>query len=380
MRFPRLRALAAASVLSMMPVCAVAAPALPFPADEGAVFQDAALRQRLFPSATVKGFGEPSYAVSVAVPAGWQAIDPAGKAPMPGGAPATMRLFRSPEGAAGGEIELQVSRLPQEMTADDWLAIAVAEANLAPLASRMRVGPTGPVVDRLLRAGKGPGATIVRLFAMKDGDRLYLLSCRAAEDKYAARAEAFALAISTFHPLRPTGNVYAEDLLHYKVGAPGRPTFGHLASWRASSPQGDLAPGINGAVFKLMGPGPNNKGQQLVGQITVKVVQKAENPGLTPESLVEFMRDDLVAAGVTLGPTEGAADFRTEAMTQPGKVARAAGRRGENAVEFRGVVLQNESSWYTLSLIGPAQASNPAGFAVTRRALEVMALEAHPGR
>jgi hypothetical protein len=380
MRLPRLFALGAATVLAMTPVCVSAAPALPFPADDGAVFQDAALRQRLFPSATVKAFGDASYAVSLAVPAGWQAIDPDAKVPMPGGAPATMRLFRSPEGAAAGEIELQVSRLPQEMTANDWLDIAVAETKLTPVASRMRVGPTGPVVDRLLRAGTGPNALVVRLFAVKDGDRLYLLSCRATESRYASQAEAFALAISTFHPLRPTGNVYAEDLLHYKVGAPGRPTFGHLASWRASAPQGDLAPGINGASFKLLGPGPGNKGQQLVGLITVKVIQKAENPGLSPDSLVTFMRDDLTAAGVTLGPTEGLADFRTEAMPLAGKVARAAGRRSENAVEFRGVVLQNESSWYTLSLIGPAQASNPAGFAVTRRALEVMALEAHSGR
>lgn len=374
-----LRRLALTTVCAAMTLSATAhAGDLPFPADDGPAVVDAAQRTQKYPTTTIRAFGDAAYTASMAVPAGWKAIEGGAKAPVAGGPPVTLSTFRHPSGPAAGELELQVARLPQEITADDWLRIAIKQLGFQTVQSRVRIGPTGPVADFLVRGQAAGGPVVFRLFALKDADRLFLLTGRASAAAYAGVAEAFAAAIVTLRPT-PSGQIYAEPLLSHTVGAPGRPTFNYFGSWKLQTPKGDIAPGISGAMFKHFAGAGAGK-DDLQGLLTVKVVQKAENPDLAPEDLLAFMRKDLVDAGIALDNEIGTVDFSTQALPLAGKATRAEGTRGKSPVEFRGVVLQDASAWYTLSLLGPAQTANPAAWAVNRRALEVMALNAHPGR
>lgn len=367
------------TLCAAMPLPAFAAAGdLPFPADDGPAVVDATLRAEKFPTTTIRAFGDAAYTVTLAVPAGWKSLEGAAKAPAPGGPPVTLRGFRHPDGPAAGELELQVARLPQEMSADDWLRISIARLGFQTVQSRIRVGPTGPVADFLVRGQAAGGPVVLRLLALKDADRLFLLTGRASAAAYAGVAEAFAAAIVTLRPA-PSGQVYAERLLSHTVGAPGRPTFNYFGSWKLQTPKGDIAPGIAGAMFKHFTRATGGA-EDLQGLLTVKVVQKAENPDLAPDDLLAFMRKDLTDAGIALEAEIGTVDFSTQALPLAGKATRAEGTRGKAPVEFRGVVLQDASAWYTLSLVGPTQTVNPAAWAVNRRALEVMALNAHSGR
>jgi hypothetical protein len=264
------------------------------------------------------------------------------------------------------------------MTADDWLRISIARLGFQTVQSRIRVGPTGPVADFLVRGRAAGGPVVLRLFALKDADRLFLLTGRASAAAYAGVAEAFAAAIVTLRPAR-SGQIYAEPLLTHTVGAPGRPTFNYFGSWKVQTPKGDIAPGVAGALFKHFARA-NAGAEELQGLVTVKVVQKAENPNLAPDDLLALMRRDLTDAGVALDAEDGTVPFSTQALPLAGRATRAEGTRGKAAVEFRGVVLQDAAAWYTLSLLGPTQTANPAAWAVNRRALEVMALNARAAR
>jgi hypothetical protein len=377
--FDTLRRWTLTTLCAAMPLPAFAAAGeLPFPADDGPAVVDATLRAEKFPTTTIRAFGDAAYTVSLAVPAGWKSLEGPAKGPTPGGPAVTLRGFRHPDGPAAGELELQVARLPQEMTADDWLRIAIARQGFETVQSRIRVGPTGPVADFLVRGRAAGGPVVLRLFALKDADRLFLLTGRAGAAAYPAVAEAFAAAIVTLRPA-PSGQIYAEPLLSHVVGAPGQPTFNYFGSWKLQTAKGAIAPGIAGAMFKHIARATGGR-EDLQGLLTVKVVQKAENPDLAPDDLLAFMRQDLMDAGIALGTELGTVDFSTQSLPLAGKATRAEGKRNQAPVEFRGVVLQDNAAWYTLSLVGPTQAVNPAAWAVNRRALEVMALNAHPGR
>lgn len=153
------------------------------------------------------GAGDARYHYQLLVPTGWGTT--ANRTCTPLEVPV---IAFAPSGDATTEIGISVTHLAREVSPADWVELLVAHNGEEVVEMRSAHGTMGRVSDVATRSTVQGRRCIVRTNAVQDADRLFVLRCRAPENQYAALADAFVWALSSFRLLHPDNRPYAEEL------------------------------------------------------------------------------------------------------------------------------------------------------------------------
>ncbi|MBI3273119.1 MAG: hypothetical protein HYZ53_29285 [Planctomycetes bacterium] len=175
---------------------------------------------------------DPRVAFDVGIPKGWSDLGYAGEGPAGYVNPSTLGHWQE-AGEPGRAPELEVSEalLPFSMRPEEWLESAARRWNWTLLERRLGEQGGRRMAEVLARAGAADVPRVVRMAAIRDDDRLFLVAGCCVENDYARCAEPFAAAIRTFR-LRADRTPPPQDTRIYTVRHPIVAVVGLPASWR----------------------------------------------------------------------------------------------------------------------------------------------------
>jgi hypothetical protein len=213
----------------------------------------------------------------------------------------------------------------------------------------------------LIRCVDQNGPSICRSTILKDGDCLYRIDARAAEDVYEDLAEDFLVTLSSFHPLHPEGRPTAEPLVDAAYEAPVPFVYQRLKSWDAEEIHADEDRRVLRIVSKDEG--------EAIGRITLEI--RKRGAGLNRERLAREYSDTMKESGVHLSgaaiaPTEPPKGFQSAAVYQPS--AQFEGHQLDAPV----LLFEHEEALVLVSLLGPSREESPEWWAINKRAFEIV--------
>lgn len=121
--------------------------------------------------------------------------------------------------------------LPREVNPSDWLLLWVKTQDYQLIDARKLPTQYGTVGDCIASKVIDGEAYISRLFAIKDGNRLFLLNQSTPQDSYKDHEEAFLVGVQTFSLLTPTKELYAEPFTQEQIKKPYPITYRKPESW-----------------------------------------------------------------------------------------------------------------------------------------------------
>jgi hypothetical protein len=297
----------------------------------------------------------------IALASDWRAVDVPADSPTRERPLATLAFFRTLSGARG-EIEVDAALLPREIAPGDCLDMHLAACGEEVLHRRDVDGEGGRVSDVLSQRICSDGTIVSRWLAIKDGQHLFLLQARTAEDDYGRFAEAFLVAFAAFR-VKHRGNwPFAESLKTFTRRDPGDFLLLFPESWELTERSDDQRQTLTLTLF-------NRVGRETAGLMTFATVARALE--LAPQTLANRYVEELMRCGVPLGrlslvPSAPLAGF--EEMWQA--AARAEGDAG--SAEVRLVVGKRPDAWFLIGLLGPTRSSAPGVWAVNNRAFDIV--------
>ena len=225
-----------------------------------------------------------------------------------------------------------------------------------------------------------------RFVALKFGDRLYVVCCRASRETYASCADDFFVSLTQFGVVDDSPGLCAEPVLKVSAAAP--------VSWRVYVPQSwTVTPdGPSGFQAALSAPSPQEPFVASCWSPFPGAPAPAAPATPSPETYMGKMAVTLapLAAGPTVEASRQAAletfreaglefdreDFEEEAPQGPLEEssllvapARLGGRPG---VELRCRVGLARGLWFVAGVVGPSRSVNPFAWMQNKRTLDVV--------
>lgn len=294
-------------------------------------------------------------------PPGWTWRLPS-ESPYPAGL--LLSLVDGAPGHVVAEIAVAADELPREVSPAEWVRNELERRGHAPVAQREQYGPLGAVADLLTRT-EGPGGTfLARTNMVKDGPRLFTLTCQAREDVYPARAGDFFATLASFHLLHPEKKTLAEPLAPFCELYPSTFGFSHPASWRLVRE----AESETACDVRL----DNVDGDRCAGRIFVQARAGGSPRAMMPELLARIEATGVVPEGrPPLAPCDPPEGFvRAFSMVTPA-------RRTDLDAEVRVSAFESEGTCLLLGLSGPARSLSSDWWAINKRAFEIVCESAY---
>ena len=307
------------------------------------------------------GCPDKSCHVSLLLPRRWRPVDVPSTPPTPEQPMAALSLARSLD-EPRGEIEIGAVLLEREVAPADWLANFLEASGHAIVESRRQWSRGGDVADVLTRCETPAGPGLARWLAIKDHNRLFVLQARCLEAHYAAHADDFLVAISSFAPIHPSRWPLAERLRSFTRRQPGDFCLFYPESWRL---QQDPASSANVHVLHVISVVDGS----VAGKMTLAAVARhaEDDPQkLADNYLAELERAGIHASRVPLAASQPVGGF--EAAWQSHMEAA----RRDSTIEGRLTVGRRPDAWFLLALLGPSRQTAPDLWAVNKRAYEIL--------
>lgn len=305
---------------------------------------------------------DPSVHFGLAVTEEWAVEDVPVRTPTPEEPFVTIGALRrvaEPE----AEIRVSAAHLEREVDPADWLLLYLKSRRRRVLEMRRLPSPTGEAGDVLSQLTEAAQNSVSRSLAVKDGSRVFVVECSVEASGYLRVADEFFVAVSTFAPLNPTGQRYAEPMSLRQYGQPLPCEFLFPGSW-VEQP-GD-APTPQVASTSLL----NLRGETWAGQLTFAAVARgleADHRGLVANYAGQLAENGLEVEAAELTPRQPPPGF-------------GGAWGGAFAASLEGVplevhcqVFEHPGAWVLFALVGAHRDSDPEAWAINLRALRVAA-------
>jgi hypothetical protein len=199
-------------------------------------------------------------------------VAPGGDVPPTAAAPfQTLVLLQRPQPLA--DVEIFGLDLPAEVHPADWLDLWLQRHGMVAVSSRPIATPRGNFGDAVCTWDTPDGPFAGRFAAMKWGRRTFLITLRAPRANYAAVAEDFFVALSSFVPLDvDEPNLLAEPVQVARIAAPITATVSLPVSYAMESDLADPRVSAFGAEQQAIAAMPDDP---AFGKLNFLVAQAA---------------------------------------------------------------------------------------------------------
>ncbi|MFO0588702.1 MAG: hypothetical protein U0441_14225 [Polyangiaceae bacterium] len=268
--------------------------------------------------------------------------------------------------AADAEVSVIADEVPREVNPADWVSDRLASAGHAVIAARRKDGPSGAAGDLLTRVVTASGPHLARTNTVKDGARIFAVTCRAREDRFADLAADYLAVLASFTLLAPERAPLAEPLASFTAIHPAVVGFRHPRSWHNENERADLD--AQDVRLDALHEG------RCAGRIYVQ----ARLPGRGQKSrlvtdFVERMRAEGMVLAASLDLEDGPAP---EGFDRASFAAVPSSREGAPA-ELRVATFENEAALILVAVRGPSRASSSYWWAVNKRAFDLVVESLH---
>jgi hypothetical protein len=262
--------------------------------------------------------------------------------------------------AGHGEVEVALAICRRDFNLEDWLDIVCASEHEEILDRCTVATPNGAATHVLTRGKSEFGPHIARRTACKDGDRMYHVQVRSAENVYSQLADKFLLCLASFRLVSPLGHRTAETLLNFQRDAPVPFSFQRLSSWNVVN---EVMDGKTCAV-ELM-----DNSEENCGQVHIEVHRTGDAMGVIDllqkrANAMKEMRFHL--NGSPILPLLPPADFEAAAIYAP------TAYRNASQFDCPVLALGRSRQAVTIGLLGPSRQESPEWWAINKRAFEVV--------
>lgn len=307
---------------------------------------------------------DPRYHFSTLVTRDWKAVVIPRQAPDREQPVASVGLLRRVVPPTA-EIEVVAALLPREVHPSDWLELWLADLPCEVVDKRFAESPGGEVGEFLSVGGSAGERYVFRTSAVKDGNCLFAIQCRADERDYAAVQEEFLIAIANFLPINPTGQRYAEPLALYRFEHPVAGGFRFPSSWEPAN-AGEVPPGSLSVTLRNRAAGES----RVAGQFNLLAIPRADaddEAGL----LADYV-DSLAGAGVTVERPSLERDGEPRIGHAEATWSSVLGaRRNGVPMELRCCAAEHTSAWLLLTMLGPDRSGERDAQVINRRAFDI---------
>ncbi|MDT0681433.1 hypothetical protein RM543_01955 [Roseicyclus sp. F158] len=309
--------------------------------------------------------GAPEFGFTVNVPANWDISTYPEEAPSPDLSPRLL-LHASPD--AGRQIELCIfaTVLTREVNPVDWADGWLELGGQGIVEARTWKTEYGILIDALTHATDRDVKGVRRFMTIKDGPRLFVIEARIrAEDAGAANfvQNVLLAAIQSFALSRATKERFAEPF--DMKALPGRVplVFPFPSSWEESEIP-DAPEGGSGLLLDNAGAG------------SILVVSA---PGCDASEEIEDAALDRIGARIDVKRMDDA--YIAVPRSVMNVISRQGiGQQGDAMVTLVTGRIETPDVSAAAILVAPSQDTSPQGFAIARRAFEVLVEEMQPAR
>lgn len=298
---------------------------------------------------------------SVLVPSGFTVRLPG---PLEGAPGQMLSAVDSP--SADAEVSVLVDEVPREVSPADWVTDRLAGAGHTMIAARRRNEPSGASGDLLTRVVLASGPHLARTNTVKDGARIFAVTCRAREDRFPDLADDFFAVLASFTLLAPERAPVAEPLASFTAIHPAVVGFRYPQSWQSENERADL----DAQDVRL--------DALHEGRCAGRVYMQARLPGHGRRArLVNDFVERMRAEGMDLpGPIDLAETAVPEGFERASMGSVLSSRAGAPA-EVRIATFENEAAVVLVAVRGPSHASSPYWWAVNKRAFDLVVESLH---
>ena len=274
----------------------------------------------------------------------------------------SIAFFHLPQPQA--DIEIYGTPLDLEMDPADFLDLWLQTTGIITL-SRKRIPSIGGAAGDVVVSWHTDGVEFAgRCFCLKFGSRLILVWCRCAAADYAALADTFFLAISTFRMATEAQGPLAQRVQFLTSAVPTAWKLALPINWTPQ--QEPPAPRVAGFQAAWLQP---DSGQTILAKLSCAVV----GPELATSANDAFTRAQRAfsQAGIT---------FETPSTTSEpplngylaGWYRLAAAQVNQNPAEYRCRVLQHQAFWLVAAVLSPALHVSPPAWMHAKRVLDIV--------
>lgn len=257
------------------------------------------------------------------------------------------------------EIEVNAFLIPREIHPSDWLRFWLENNGYQIETGRNIPSTYGMVGDYLSTRVINGEQYIYRSLAIKDGNRMFLLTCRVLQKDYSVLAEEFLMAIKTFQLLNPTQERFAEPVKIFHVEKPLTAQFLFPASWVYRE---DSTSPLNGTSFFLLNT-LNNK--VVIGHFTLVMIPheyEEDYRGIFQNYLEQIKSNGIKVEIKNLEPL-----FDVNENLQGVWEGTLSASKDNEALEMRCGVIEHQQAWVLFALIGPIPSKSGYGSPLTAR-------------
>jgi len=271
-------------------------------------------------------------------------------------------LFRfAPAEGTDADVVVAVGRSSRDVNPADCLAITWEKAGGRILDRRDAMTPGGTESSILVRHAQHGRRDMLCSRVVKDGNRLFRVDARAAEDLYRRLAEDLPIPPATFRLLDPEGIPTAESQIEASYDAPMPFCFKRPSSWHLR----EIANERNRLSIQLEG----RAAKPPIDRITIEV--RTRRDGLGIGHLARDYAESLRARGIRVG---GAALLAAKPPMgfQAAAVFAPAVHLGEQALFSHVLMLDHPQGLMSLGLLGPTRKACAERWAINTRAFEIV--------
>ncbi|MEZ4293668.1 MAG: hypothetical protein R3B70_01735 [Polyangiaceae bacterium] len=301
--------------------------------------------------------GAPTAHFELSAPLGWQWQPRAESPPVPG------LLVSLAEPGGRGRVLVSMDEVPRELSPADWALMRLEERGHTLLASKSEYTPLGAVADLLTRASPPSGPVLARTNMAKAGRRIFLVTCEAPEDEYPRWAPLFYIALATFRALHRGDAALAEPLDKYLHIHPAVVGFSYPASLQLIE---DIRSRDEHAL-RLVDPAAPGEDTALHPTLTLRSLAGARPRRLATEHIERARK-----SGARFDDLPDLAPLPPPDLFEAASGLDLTGSSPSGDIALRLAVFESEAGAVLLACDGPARARAPFGWAVGRRAFEIV--------
>lgn len=267
------------------------------------------------------------------------------------------------------EIEVFGQLLEREIDPADWLDRWLEENGMTAVSRRRQPTSGGAAGDVVAAWDAKEGPFAGRFFAMKCGQRLFLIGQWAPRGLYAQLADEFLLTMATLQPIdSSTGGILAEPCQTLSSQNPAPWKIRLTQSWVRRPEFVDTD--TTASFQATQAPMDGSDAAALLGELTVAVIARgaAATPDLAASAFLSALRDRRVKfEGNPFVEAPAAPPFQQAWLL----VSEA--RVNQKPCEVRCSVMAHEKAWLVAGVLGPTRPVNALAWMQNKRTLDVLA-------
>ena len=284
----------------------------------------------------------------------------------------SLALLQRPEPVA--DLEVFGLALPAEVNPADWLDLWIVRHGLEPVSSMPTSTPAGVFGDVVCRWNTPEGEFAGRFAALRFAERVFLLAMRAPRANYAAMADDFFAAMTSFLPLEvepPTAPAEprATAMLPHPVTATCSLPASYALELNVSEPGRISAFSGDQQLIEAMPEDP------AFGKLTFLLadLSLADHPGKAAGLYLEpLLRNPVTLHGDEFVELEAAPEPFLQAWEIVADATLAPPDAEPMPCELRCRILAHGTAWFVAGVLGPARHAAPIAWARNKRALDLV--------